>query len=96
MAAHNERVLSEPPADATVDQLEQLLEMPPSAKLVYYVLDRADDPLSSTDIAERTLLPKRTARNALNELQTIDVVRMRPALMDARKWRYELVDSAST
>lgn len=95
MAAHNERVVREGTVDPTPEQLERLLDMPPSAKLVYYVLDRAEDPLSSNEIAGRTLLSKRTARYALNELQEIDVVRERPEIMDARKRRYELTVSES-
>lgn len=95
MAATNEDVVGESTASATSEQFERLLDMPPSAKLVYYVLDRAENPLSSNDIAERTLLSKRTARYALNELQAIDVVRERPEIMDARKRRYELTASVS-
>lgn len=59
------------------------------------MLDRVEDPLSSNEIVDRTLLSKRTARYALDELQEIEIVRERSELMDARKRRFELVESDS-
>ncbi|WP_135827318.1 MarR family transcriptional regulator [Halorussus halobius] len=63
-------------------------DLPPSAKLVYLVLKEAG-PLTQQDVIERTLLPDRTARGALDELVDAGVVEKRPYLGgDARQSVY--------
>jgi NAD+ kinase len=64
-------------------------DLPPSAKLVYLVLQEEDGPLTQQDVIERTLLPARTARAALRELVDEDVVEKRPFVGgDARQSVY--------
>ena len=53
-------------------RFDRLVNLPPSAKLVFRVLQH-DQPLTSRDIAEKTLLPKRTVRDALNRLDDADL-----------------------
>lgn len=68
---------------------ERLRELPPSAKLVARFLAE-DGPLTQGDLAERSLLPHRTVRYALNRLEAADFVAARPSLQDARKTVYDL------
>src|SRR6056297_921299 len=67
----------------------RLRDLPPSAKLVAKVLD-GDVTLDQTELAEETLLPDRTVRYALNQLQEANLVSARTNLTDARKQVYEL------
>lgn len=68
---------------------ERLRDLPPSAKLVAKVLER-DDPLSQGEVAERSLLPDRTVRYAMNRLSEVGVVESRYSFRDARKQVYSL------
>ncbi|USZ78187.1 MarR family transcriptional regulator (plasmid) [Halorussus vallis] len=69
-------------------RFERLLDLPPSAKLVYRVL--ADgDPLTQRQIRERALLPSRTTRDALGKLKDQGLVEERLYVQDARKRIYE-------
>lgn len=68
---------------------ERLRELPPSAKLVAKVLEHSA-PLSQGDLVERSLLPDRTVRYALNRLDEADLVGARHSLRDARKRVYFL------
>lgn len=70
------------------DRFERLEEMAPSAKLVFFELGQASEPLDHGELSERTLLPKRTVRYALNRLREADLVEERPLLTDARKNLY--------
>lgn len=69
---------------------ETLRELPPSAKLVAKVLEGAR-PLSQGQLAERSLLPDRTVRYALNRLEEESLVDSRYSFSDARKQVYFLV-----
>lgn len=71
------------------DSTEMLADLPPSGKLVYYVL-RQDGAMTQKALADETMLPRRTARYAINRLEDIDVVTKRINVMDARKSIYEL------
>lgn len=62
---------------------EQLREKPPSAKLVAFVLHQHDE-LAIQQIHERSLLPTRTIRYALNLLRKDELVGQRTGLSDAR------------
>lgn len=53
-------------------RFDRLVNLSPSAKLVFRVLQH-DQPLTSRDIAEKTLLPKRTVRDALSKLDDADL-----------------------
>ena len=68
---------------------ERLRELPPSAKLVAKVLE-SDAPLSQGQLADESLLPDRTVRNALNRLEDAGLVGSRYSFKDARKQVYYL------
>ena len=70
--------------DPTGDREERLRELPPSAKLVYKVLEYDDE------LTEETLLPARTVRYALTRLAEADLVDSRFSFTDARKRIYSL------
>ena len=77
-----EKTTSEPSWDAVAD-------LPPSAKLVAKVLEY-EDTLSQTELADETLLPPRTVRYAVSELEEAGVVESRFSFTDARKRLYTL------
>ncbi|MBP2252212.1 DNA-binding MarR family transcriptional regulator [Halarchaeum solikamskense] len=72
--------------EATV---EQLRDLPPSAKLVAKVLEY-EETLTQSELAEETLLPPRTVRYALTRLDEAGVVDSRFSFVDARKRLYTL------
>jgi len=67
----------------------RLHDLPPSAKLVAKVLE-TDSPLSQGELAERSRLPDRTVRYALNRLEEEKLVTSRYSFHDARKQVYAL------
>ncbi|WP_458190728.1 MarR family transcriptional regulator [Haladaptatus sp. NG-WS-4] len=67
----------------------QLRELPPSAKLVAKVLD-IHAPLDQGQLANETLLPDRTVRYAVTQLEDVGLVTSHVNLRDARKHVYEL------
>lgn len=69
------------------DQLDRLTALPPSAKLVYKILEY-EGALTQTGLADATLLPKRTVRSALVELKAADLVDEEVYFPDARKRLY--------
>lgn len=71
-----------------------LHELPPSPKLVVTLLDY-EGKLTQTQLAEETLLPKRTVRQALKKLEKRDIVTSRISVTDARKRIYSLNTSVS-
>lgn len=79
---------------ATEEQDEQvradtLRDCPPSAKLVVKVLEY-DGPLTQQELAEETLLPTRTVRYAVSQLDEVGIVQSRFSFTDARKRVYSL------
>jgi DNA-binding MarR family transcriptional regulator len=68
---------------------EDVRDLPPSAKLVAKVLDY-NETLTQSQLAEKTLLPPRTVRYALNRLEEENVVESRFSFSDARKRLYTL------
>jgi NAD+ kinase len=68
---------------------EDLLSMPPSAKLVLKTLEY-EGALSQKDLSARTMLPERTVRLSLSHLLTIGFVNRKTSLRDARQKIYEL------
>ena len=66
---------------------EELIEMPPSAKLVFKVLEY-EGPLTQKDIVEKTLLSPRTVRYALNILGKRGLIKDIPNLRDVRQKLY--------
>ncbi|MBS1263876.1 MAG: hypothetical protein MAG715_01069 [Methanonatronarchaeales archaeon] len=76
-----------PRRDPPPDRLKRL---PPSAKLVYKVLEYRPTYFTQKEIAEESLLPPRTVRYALSRLKEEDIVEEHSYLRDARQNRYAL------
>lgn len=76
-------------SDATLDGL---VDLPPSAKLVYKVLEY-NGPQTQKGIVEESMLSARTVRYALERLEEIDVVDEEVYFADARQNLYELTDA---
>ncbi len=74
---------------------EGIADLPPSAKLVYKVL-QYNGPLTQKGIVEESMLSARTVRYALERLEAIAVVDEDVYFADARQNLYEIVDGAST
>ncbi|MFC6793209.1 helix-turn-helix transcriptional regulator [Halobaculum halobium] len=87
------------PAGATDDgstpESELFAELPPSAKLVHFVLDR-DDERTQTQLVEETALSARTVRTALGRLEEAGLVNESICLRDARKRVYSLTDDGAS
>ena len=73
---------------------ELLADAPPSAKLVFTVLEH-DGPLTQQELADETMLPRRTVRYALSRLDEADVVEAQISFRDARKSVYSLTDEGA-
>ncbi|MFB6171692.1 MAG: ArsR family transcriptional regulator [Haloarculaceae archaeon] len=74
---------------------EAISDLPPSAKLVYKVLEY-NGPLTQKGIVEESMLSARTVRYALERLEEIEVVDEDVYFADARQNLYELnVDTAA-
>ncbi|MBP2031252.1 transcription initiation factor IIE alpha subunit [Methanohalophilus levihalophilus] len=67
-----------------------LEELPPSAKLVFKVLEYRGF-LTQKEIAEETFLPPRTVRYALNRLKVEDFLQEKFYFKDARQSLYGLI-----
>lgn len=68
---------------------EDMLKMPPSAKLILKTLEY-EGALSQKDLAARTMLPERTIRLSLSHLIDSGYVKRKTSLRDARQRIYEL------
>lgn len=68
---------------------EAITDLPPSAKLVYKVLEY-NGPLTQKGIVEESMLSARTVRYALERLENIDVVDEDVYFADARQNLYEI------
>ncbi len=67
---------------------DALNDLPPSAKLVFKVLEY-DSPLTQAELRDRTRLSKRTTRHGLALLKEANLVEERVYIPDARKRIYE-------
>lgn len=72
---------------------EPLTDLPPSAKLVYKVLEY-DGPLTQKQIVEESMLSPRTVRYAIERLDDIGVVSESVYFADARQSLYEIDSEA--
>jgi DNA-binding MarR family transcriptional regulator len=72
---------------------EKIDELPPSAKLVFKVLEY-NRQMTQKEIAEETRLSVRTVRYALNRLTEEGIVEQVPCLSDGRQTLYDLNDDA--
>ncbi|ACV10522.1 ArsR family transcriptional regulator [Halorhabdus utahensis DSM 12940] len=68
---------------------EDITDLPPSAKLVFKVLEYKG-PLTQKGIVEESMLSARTVRYALERLEEVDVVSEDVYFADARQNLYEL------
>ncbi len=75
-------------ADTDGDDIEDL---PPSAKLVFKVLEY-DGPLTQKQIVEESMLSARTVRYALERLEEIGIVDEDIYFADARQSLYQLTE----
>lgn len=66
---------------------ESIADLPPSAKLVWLIL-KEDGPLTQAQINEKTRLPTRTTRHALERLEEGNLITTRPSITDARQMLY--------
>lgn len=87
MVVFADRTRSVATTPTPAERADRLAESPPSAKLVFKVLE-LDAPLTQSGIAERTRLSKRTTRHALSKLREADLVVEEVYLPDARKRVY--------
>ena len=71
---------------------ERLAALPPSAKLVYKILEY-EGPLTQQALCEQTLLPPRTVRYALDRLEDAGLVTPEVYLADARQTLYSPVSA---
>lgn len=76
-------------------QTEGLDDLPPSAKLVFKVLEY-NGPLTQKGIVQESMLSARTVRYALERLEGIDVVDEDVYFADARQNLYRLTPAANT
>lgn len=77
-------------SDLPEEPFERLIELPPSAKLVYKVLEY-NGTLTQGEIRERSRLPQRTTRYALTQLYDADLIVERTDTRDARRTLYTYV-----
>jgi predicted transcriptional regulator len=73
----------------TESDVETIEDLPPSAKLVYKVLEY-DGPLTQKGIVEESMLSARTVRYALERLDEIGAVAEDVYFADARQNLYEI------
>lgn len=69
---------------------EQVLDLPPSAKLVLRVLCD-EHPMAQKELAAETALCDRTTRYAVRRLEEIGAIASQPSVEDARKTVYSAV-----
>lgn len=82
-------VTSEDESDTPIT--DPVSDHPPRTKLVYLVLCRSEDKLSSRDIAKEAHLPKRTVQRALEDLRECGAVERRYTSKPV-KWLYKPAD----
>lgn len=80
-------------ANDAVKRYKRLVDLPPSAKLVYLVL-RREGPFTQTNLANEALLPQRTTRSAVKTLKDADLIEEELYLPDARKQLYQAKEIA--
>ena len=78
----------------TTSDEEGLSDLPPSAKLVFKVLEY-NGPLTQKGIVEESMLSARTVRYALERLEGVDAVDEDVYFADARQNLYEIVAETS-
>lgn len=74
---------------------QRLVDLPPSAKLVFVVLEH-EGKLTQKRLVEETRLSARTIRYALERLKNINAVSEQISFMDARQMLYTAVRAPSS
>lgn len=69
---------------------QRLLDLPPSAKLVFTILEH-EEPLTQKQIIKESRLSGRTARYALGRLEEIDAINEEMSFIDARQMLYTTI-----
>lgn len=80
---------------AEADSKQELADLPPSAKLVYKVLQHEEE-LTQNELTEETRLSKRTVRDALQRLESIGIVEEGIYIGDARQNLYQIPEPNCT
>ena len=70
--------------EASTEQRDSIQDLPPSAKLVAPVLEH-NGALTQREITTESLLPERTVRFGLKELQQVGIVESEILISDPRK-----------
>jgi DNA-binding MarR family transcriptional regulator len=73
---------------------EGIADLPPSAKLVYKVLEY-NGPLTQKGIVEESMLSARTVRYALERLDGVNLIEEDVYFADARQNLYEITDEGA-
>lgn len=68
---------------------ETINDLPPSCKLIYFVL-RQEGPMTQGTLTEESMLPPRTVRYAIRRLEELDAISERIHLKDARQNIYDI------
>jgi DNA-binding MarR family transcriptional regulator len=72
---------------------ETVKDLPPSCKLIYFVL-KQEGPMTQITLADESMLPERTVRYAINRLVEIDALSKRIHIKDARQNVYDIHETA--
>lgn len=79
----------------TDEYFERLVDLHPSAKLVFLVIEQ-EGPITLTELADRTLLSQQTIRSAVQSLEEFDLIQGYIYPYDARKKMYRVQDIAAS
>lgn len=79
----------DPESEPTAGGWNAVEKLPPSAKLVAKALEY-NDRLTQSQLAEETMLPARTVRDATTRLENVEAIESRFSFTDARKRVYTL------
>ena len=85
------RSQSVPAESASADAVSSLTDLPPSAKLVYKVLEY-EGAMTQAEIATESRLCTRTVRYALTKLEAAECIDSRASVKDARRSIYWLTE----
>lgn len=94
-STENGATTPEAATESSASDADPFGDLPPSAKLVHFVLDR-DDEQTQTQLVDETALSARTVRTALGRLEDAGLVDESICLRDARKRVYSLTDDGAT
>jgi DNA-binding MarR family transcriptional regulator len=67
---------------------ETIGDLPPSCKLIYFVL-RQEGPMTQRTLTDESMLPPRTVRYAIRRLEELSIITKRIHIKDARQNVYD-------